>query len=100
MQTAALTIPPTLDDLVADPALEEVWVNGPDQVFVAEGGISRAVPMPLTAMDIRGFDAGSHGVADSPYHRDFCGVSRATSPGIWAVMPPCGEKLMSALGNG
>ena len=55
MQTAALTIPPTLDDLVADPALEEVWVNGPDQVFVAEGGISRAVPMALTAMDIRGF---------------------------------------------
>ena len=55
MQTAALTIPPTLDDLVADPTLEEVWVNGPDQVFVAEGGISRAVPMALTAMDIRGF---------------------------------------------
>ena len=55
MQTAALTSPPTLDDLVADPALEEVWVNGPDQVFVAEGGVSRSVPMALTAMDIRGF---------------------------------------------
>ena len=55
MQTAALTSPPTLDDLVADPALEEVWVNGPDQVFVAEGGVSRSVPMALTALDIRGF---------------------------------------------
>ena len=55
MQTATLTSPPTLDDLVADPALEEVWVNGPDQVFVAEGGVSRSVPMALTAMDIRGF---------------------------------------------
>ena len=37
MQTATPTSPPTLDDLVADPALEEVWVNGPDQVFVADG---------------------------------------------------------------
>ena len=55
MQIAPLTIPPTLDDLVADPALEEVWINGPDQVFVAEDGISRPVPMALSAMDIRGF---------------------------------------------
>jgi Flp pilus assembly CpaF family ATPase len=28
----------TLDALVADTSLEEVWVNGPDRVFVAEGG--------------------------------------------------------------
>lgn len=46
---------PTLDDLVLDPSLEEVWINGPDQVFVAEGGVSRAVPMSLSAMEIRGF---------------------------------------------
>ena len=46
---------PTLDDLVLDPSLEEVWINGPDQVFVAESGVSRAVPMSLSAMEIRGF---------------------------------------------
>jgi len=27
----------TLDDLVTDPTLEEIWINGPNQVFVAEG---------------------------------------------------------------
>lgn len=46
---------PTLDDLVLDPSLEEVWINGPDKVFVAEGGVSRAVPMSLSALEIRGF---------------------------------------------
>ncbi|MDP4633732.1 MAG: ATPase, T2SS/T4P/T4SS family, partial [Pontimonas sp.] len=46
---------PTLDDLVLDPSLEEVWINGPDQVFVAESGVSRAVPISLSAMEIRGF---------------------------------------------
>ena len=40
---------PTLDDLVLDPSLEEVWINGPDQVFVAEDGVSRAVQMSLSA---------------------------------------------------
>ena len=45
----------TLDALVADTSLEEVWVNGPDQVFVAEGGVSRRVDMSLSALEIRGF---------------------------------------------
>lgn len=45
----------TLDELVADPALEEVWVNGPNQVFVAEAGVSRAVSMNVSAMEVRGF---------------------------------------------
>ena len=40
---------PTLDDLFLDSSLEEVWINGPDQVFVAEDGVSRAVPMSLSA---------------------------------------------------
>ena len=39
----------SLDTLFTDPTLEEVWINGPDQVFVAEGGVSRAVPMSLSA---------------------------------------------------
>ena len=45
----------SLDTLIADPTLEEVWINDPDQVFVAESGVSRAVPMSLSAMEIRGF---------------------------------------------
>lgn len=49
------TSPVSLDELVLDPALEEVWVNGPNQVFVAEGGVSRQVSMSLSAMEIRGF---------------------------------------------
>ena len=39
----------SLDTLIADPTLEEVWINDPDQVFVAESGVSRAVPISLSA---------------------------------------------------
>jgi len=55
MRTVLGETAPTLDDLVQDPSLEEVWINGPDQVFVAESGVSRAVPMSLSAIEIRGF---------------------------------------------
>jgi len=51
-----MTIPTlTLDDLILDSSLEEVWVNGPDQVFVAEAGVSRQVEMTVSALEIRGF---------------------------------------------
>ena len=39
----------SLDTLIADPTLEEVRINDPDQVFVAERGVSRAVPISLSA---------------------------------------------------
>ena len=55
MRTVLGETAPTLDDLVQNPSLEEVWINGPDQVFVAERGVSRAVPMSLSAIEIRGF---------------------------------------------
>ena len=42
-------------ELVANPDLEEIWVNGPNQVFVAEQGVSRAVPLEFADRDIRGF---------------------------------------------
>ena len=44
-----------LQDLIDNPKLEEVWVNGPNQVFVAEGGVSRPVSMHVSAMNIRAF---------------------------------------------
>ena len=53
---------PTLDDLVLDPSLEEVWINGPDQVFVAEGGVSRAVSMSLAS--IQGATLAAQGASD------------------------------------
>ena len=53
MRTVLGETAPTLDDLVQNPSLEEVWINGPDQVFVAERGVSRAVPMSLSAIEIR-----------------------------------------------
>jgi len=49
MRTVLGETAPTLDDLVQNPSLEEVWINGRDQVFVAESGVSRAVPMSLSA---------------------------------------------------
>ncbi len=55
MTTVVGESPTSLDDLVANPSLEEVWVNGPNQVLVAEGGVSRPVPMDVSAMDIRAF---------------------------------------------
>ena len=55
MSTVVGESPTSLDDLVANPSLEEVWVNGPNQVFVAEGGVSRPVPMDVSAMDLRAF---------------------------------------------
>jgi len=50
MRTVLGETAPILDDLVQNPSLEEVWINGPDQVFVAERGVSRAVPMSLSAI--------------------------------------------------
>lgn len=50
MRTVLGETAPTLDDLVQNPSLEEVWINGPDQVFVAERGVSRAVPMSLSSV--------------------------------------------------
>ena len=55
MSTAVSEGTTTLDDLVSNPSLEKVWVNGPNQVFVAEGGVSRPVPMDVSALDIRAF---------------------------------------------
>lgn len=46
---------PRFLELVANPDLEEIWVNGPNQVFVAEKGVSRTVQLEFSDRDIRGF---------------------------------------------
>jgi len=41
-----------LEGLIDNPKIEEVWVNGPNTVFVAEGGVSRSVPMVVLILPV------------------------------------------------
>jgi pilus assembly protein CpaF len=43
-----------LQPFLDDPEIEEIWINGPQSVFVASQGVSRALPMSVTGDDIRG----------------------------------------------
>jgi pilus assembly protein CpaF len=36
-----------------DPTVEEVWLNAPDRVFVARGGVAEHVPLVLTEASVR-----------------------------------------------
>src|SRR5690606_5572953 len=42
-----------LQPLLDDPSIEEIWLNGPDRVFVARGGASERVPLGLTDAMVR-----------------------------------------------
>src|SRR5690606_33829322 len=42
-----------LQPLLDDPSIEEVWLNGPDRVFIARGGVSERVPLTLTDTMLR-----------------------------------------------
>lgn len=42
-----------LQPLLDDPEIEEIWLNGPDRVFVAKGGATHRVDVPLTDVLIR-----------------------------------------------
>ncbi len=43
-----------LQPLLDDPEIEEIWINGPQSVFVASQGVSRALSLSVTGADIRG----------------------------------------------
>lgn len=43
----------SLQDLVDDPLIEEVWINSPQQVFVARGAKTELVQLQLSALEIR-----------------------------------------------
>jgi pilus assembly protein CpaF len=43
-----------LQPLLDDPEIEEIWINGPQSVFVASQGVSRALSLSVTGEDIRG----------------------------------------------
>ncbi len=36
-----------------DPTVEEVWINAPDRIFLARGGVSERVPLELTDVAVR-----------------------------------------------
>lgn len=42
-----------LDELIANPAVEEIWINAPDQVFIYENSQKRRLNLSLSALDIR-----------------------------------------------
>jgi pilus assembly protein CpaF len=42
-----------LQPYLEDPAVEEVWINAPDRVFVARDGVAERVPVALTDTEVR-----------------------------------------------
>nr|WP_231916315.1 ATPase, T2SS/T4P/T4SS family [Microbacterium karelineae] len=42
-----------LQPLLDDDEIEEIWINGPGEVFVARGGVSERVPLELTDEQVR-----------------------------------------------
>jgi len=42
-----------LQSYLDDPTVEEVWLNAPDRVFVARGGVAERVPVTLTDAAVR-----------------------------------------------
>lgn len=42
-----------LQPLLDDPEIEEIWLNGPDRIFVARGGVTERVPLQLTDAMVR-----------------------------------------------
>jgi pilus assembly protein CpaF len=42
-----------LQPYLDDPTVEEIWLNGPDRVFVARGGVTERVPLTLTDAAVR-----------------------------------------------
>ena len=42
-----------LQPLLDDPGIEEIWINGPQQVFVARGGRSEPLALSLTDSEVR-----------------------------------------------
>jgi pilus assembly protein CpaF len=50
---AALTGFGPLQPFLDDPSVEEIWINGPDRVFIARDGVSQRLPLKLGERDVR-----------------------------------------------
>jgi len=42
-----------LDELVTDPAIEEIWINAPDEIFIAKNSETTQLAIKLSALEIR-----------------------------------------------
>lgn len=42
-----------LADLISDPAIEEIWINSPNEVFVASGSKTHKILLKISALEIR-----------------------------------------------
>ena len=42
-----------LQPLLDDPEIEEIWLNGPDRIYVARGGVSERLSLRLTDAVVR-----------------------------------------------
>ena len=42
-----------LQPYLDDPTVEELWINAPDRIFIARGGVSERVPLTLTDTAVR-----------------------------------------------
>ena len=42
-----------LQPYLDDPTVEELWINAPDRIFIARGGVSERVPLALTDAAVR-----------------------------------------------
>ena len=43
----------SLQPLLDDETVEEIWINGPESVFIARAGVSERIPLGLTADQVR-----------------------------------------------
>ena len=50
---AAVTGYGPLQPYLDDPAVEELWINAPDRIFVARAGVAERVPLALTDAAVR-----------------------------------------------
>ena len=40
-------------DLIADPTIEEIWINSPQRIFIARNGLSELTNLVLTSNEVR-----------------------------------------------
>lgn len=50
---ASLTGFGAIQQFLDDPTIEEIWINGPDRVFIARDGVSQRVDVALTEQQVR-----------------------------------------------
>lgn len=42
-----------LEPLISDPAIEEIWINSPDSIFISENGVTKPTGIVLSEIEVR-----------------------------------------------